>query len=284
MENDPSSLYRNVIAAVDGSELADRALTMATVLSAAVGADLHVVAVAHSDDQEHELRTHIDGALAARGATASAVVERSDTPADAICEVADRLADPLVCMGSHGRGRVAGAALGSVAAAVLRQGNEPVLVTGPACADRPVLEPYRIVACLDGAPGAERVLPEAVRWADALGMELSLLTVAEPAPDPIRDDVTGFRGHGPDRPEAYLEATAARLASGARRMTTHAVYDPIGPADGVRTHLRTDPATVVAVTTHARQGLARAVLGSQAARIVHDAPAPVLVVPPAEPA
>ncbi len=62
-------------------------------------------------------------------------------------------------------------------------------------------------------------------------------------------------------------------------MGTEVVYDPISPADGIRTYLDQHPAGLVAVTTHARTGLARAVFGSQAASIVRVSPVPVLTVP-----
>lgn len=63
-------------------------------------------------------------------------------------------------------------------------------------------------------------------------------------------------------------------------VTAAVEYDPIGPAPGLATHLERQPADLVAVTTHARSGVARLVLGSGAASIIHAATVPVLVVPP----
>ena len=56
-------------------------------------------------------------------------------------------------------------------------------------------------------------------------------------------------------------------------------YDPISPASGVRTYLDQNPAGLIAVTTHARTGLRRVLLGADAAAIVHASTAPALVVP-----
>lgn len=275
---DPRSLYTDVLLAADGSELADRAMAAAHVVSAALGADLHVLGVAPGESERADLRTHIEQALAARGATAQVEVEIGDQPAEAISAAADALGDPLVCMGTHGRGR-SSAVLGSVAAQVLRRRGAPIFVAGPECAEKAVLEPYRLVACLDGGPDAEQVLPVAARWADAFGMDLSLITVAEPTPDPVRPESTGFRRHGPDHPEAYLTEAAGRVERVSGEVTTHVVYDPIAPADGVAAHLREAPATLVAISSHARSGLQMAMLGSDASRIVRHAPVPVLVVP-----
>lgn len=55
--------------------------------------------------------------------------------------------------------------------------------------------------------------------------------------------------------------------------------DPIGPASGLRVHLDQRPAGLVALTTHARSGVQRALLGAAAASIIHASVAPCLVAP-----
>ena len=65
----------------------------------------------------------------------------------------------------------------------------------------------------------------------------------------------------------------------AAEVGTEVVYDPISPADGVRAYLDRHPAGLVAVTTHARTGLRRVLVGADAANIVHASTAPTLVVP-----
>jgi nucleotide-binding universal stress UspA family protein len=57
------------------------------------------------------------------------------------------------------------------------------------------------------------------------------------------------------------------------------VRDPIGTASGIRTHLDERPAGLVALTTHARSGIERVLLGSTAANIVRASIAPCLVAP-----
>ena len=58
------------------------------------------------------------------------VVESGDVP-EAILEAAERHAVDLVCLGTHGRGRVASVLLGSVAREVVRRSPRPVLVVPP---------------------------------------------------------------------------------------------------------------------------------------------------------
>jgi nucleotide-binding universal stress UspA family protein len=47
----------------------------------------------------------------------------------------------------------------------------------------------------------------------------------------------------------------------------------------VSDHLEASPASLVAVATHARTGVARVALGSEAARMMYGSPIPVLVHP-----
>ena len=60
---------------------------------------------------------------------------------------------------------------------------------------------------------------------------------------------------------------------------SQAVYDPIGPADGLVTYVREHPSSVLVVGTAAPKGLERLAKGSTAAAIVRSSAAPVLVVP-----
>ena len=57
------------------------------------------------------------------------------------------------------------------------------------------------------------------------------------------------------------------------------VYDPVSVAGGLADFLASRPAALVAVSTRARRGVARLVLGSHAANIVRAVSAPVLLVP-----
>ncbi len=56
-------------------------------------------------------------------------VLRSNDPAKAICQAAERLNADLICLGTHGRSGLARALLGSVAESVLRRARPPVLLT-----------------------------------------------------------------------------------------------------------------------------------------------------------
>lgn len=280
----PSVTYRHVLVPLDGSEDAAAATPTAVELARRFGAELHAVTVAASDDEAAELRERV----AARLNDPSRLdVVVSDDPVGVISHRAAELGDSLVCMSTRGRGRVAGAVVGSVAREVLQTLETPLVVVGPRVADvsagtRTVHAPLsvaRMIACVDGSAESETVIPVAAVWAKALDMSLTVATVAEPIPPPM-DDRRWHRHIGPHADaEKYIAEVLDRFSRTAEGATGQVIYDPISAGDGLRTYLEREPAGMLAVTTHARSGLERVLLGAGAANIIVQSPVPVLVVP-----
>jgi len=282
----------HVLLPLDGSAFSAAALPTARALAARFGAELSTISVADDEEDATRLRRHAEETLADGPSGGGVEVAIGDDPAQTIAERRRALGSCVVCMSTKGRGRIAGALLGSVARAVLTQSNVPVVAVGPQ-ADRPgalVGRPRRrpaswpeplsvrhLVACVDGSQASEAVLPEAARWATLLEMRLSILTVAEetvvagggPAPNRF----------GPPDPRAYVDGLADRWAEVVPGARPEVVADPIGVASGVRSYLAAEPSGLVAVTTHARSGLERVRMGAAAAEIVSTSTAPSLVVP-----
>lgn len=280
--------YRHVLVPLDGSRFAAAAVPTAQALAARFDADVHTVSVAEHADEVEVLRSHAGQMLGPGGATDHVHVVVGDDPAATIAETAAELGSSLVCLSTHGRGRVTGAVVGSVARSLFQEAGQPIVALGP-FANRPApfastapvpLSVPRLLACVDGSAASERLVPVAGEWADALGMSLTILTVAEPIPPPVRPDATWYRRHGPEEDaDAYASRLGEKWKDAAAEVDTAVVYDPISPADGLRTYLDGHPAGMVAVTTHARTGLRRVLLGADAANIVHASTAPALVVP-----
>ena len=110
-------------------------------------------------------------------------------------------------------------------------------------------------------------------------MELSILTVVADAPEPLRPERQRSRyGVGID-PHDYIDALVEKFQGRAPDVDGVVVPDPIDPAGGIRTHLDQRPAGLVALTTHARSGMRRVLLGAEAARIVNASVVPCLVAP-----
>ena len=164
----------------------------------------------------------------------------------------------------------------------------PAVVAGPFVVDRTPedhtarhpLEVDHLVACVDGTPTSERGLAVAAAWAHALGMKITVVTVAEPCPPPVRIGAPWRRHHGPNEDaDEYVRRLGERWVLEVPALETVVVYDAVSAAAGMKDYLHAHPAGLIAVTSHVRDQLARLVFGSGAADIVHTSTAPALVVP-----
>jgi nucleotide-binding universal stress UspA family protein len=270
----PATVTR-IVVPVDGSPFAERALPVAAWLAQAIGAPMQLVEVVRPDDVERASRYL--GALARRHGAASWDASPGDDPAAAIVAATDADGPGLACLATQGRDRSA-AVLGSVAAAVLNRASDPVLLVGrkarPSYAgDAPV------VVAVDGTPQDTVIVGVARDWASRLGRRLVVATVAEPVPGSFREGRPLHRARGPDDPEGYVAALAADVARpGTLAVDTQVVYDPISVRAGLVRFV--DRMAALLVTgSHRRGRPLRALVGSHAARIVHDVEVPALVVP-----
>jgi len=278
----------NVLVALDGSELALQAMPTARVLAQRFNADLHTVSVANGADAER-LRSLATAALgAAPGDERVCVIPKGD-PATEITRRAESLGSCVVCLATHGRGRLSGALIGSVARSVLQGSADPLIALGPS-ADNPGWSPRprswpeplsvpRIVACVDGSTTSEQVLPVSAAWAAALNMSLTILTVIDDSPDSIQSDRAASDSGRPADAQTYIERLVEHWRTRLRDTDGEVVRDSLGVASGVRVHLGQRPAGLVALTTHARSGLQRIKLGAAGASIVHASVVPCLVAP-----
>lgn len=292
----PSELrVANVLVPLDGSEFALQALPTARVLAARFGADLHAVSVAGRDDRVDRLRASATAALDVDVDDDHVLVVTGDDPADAIARRAESLGSCIVCLTTHGRGRLRGAVVGSVARSVLQRTSEPIVALGP-LADNPGWSPRprswpeplsvgRIVACVDGSDDSEQVLPIAAGWALRLAMSMTILTVTTENRSTVGPQ---SRAGGRRDAQDYVDELARRwrdalsIAAGATEAPAvdgEAVSDPLGIATGVRMHLERRPAGLLAMTTSGRSGLQRARRGAVASEIVHASVVPCLVAP-----
>lgn len=282
----PSLDVDQVLVPLDGSEFALRVLPTARVLAEHLHAELHTISVTRADDSEH-IRAFAAAALGVDPGDKRVHIVTDGEPAEAIARRAEELDACVVCMSTHGRGRLSGAFVGSVARSLLQRSRDPLVALGP-MADNPGWTPRprswpeplsipRIVACVDGSDSSEQILPVATRWAAALGWSMTIFTVIGDAP-PIRPEHKSRYGpHG--EANSYIDALVERWRGRLPDLDGVVMHDPISPASGIRLHLDQRPAGLVAVTTHARSGLKRAFLGATAASVVHASVAPCLVAP-----
>lgn len=277
-------MLENIMAPLDGSALAERALLPAESLARAMGATLHLVRVVEpllatatatwsvapvyvpADLYAEVIKTEEEAAasylsavrerLAAAGIQVRA--ERLEGNISATLLDYERAAAiDLVVMCSHGRSGLARFALGSVADRLVRHGAAPLLLA------RAFGEPVnlqRAIVPLDGSDRAEAALVLLQRFQPELMSDVTLLRVIDSAEE------------GPEA-ERYLAEVAARVRQGG--IVCHTQVEQGDPAQTIIA--AAGNAGLVALATRGRSGLTRWALGSVADRVARGGTAAVLL-------
>ncbi len=141
----------------------------------------------------------------------------------------------------------------------------------------------RILVPLDGSSRAEAALPVALDLANKLQADLLLFRVAQIQPphfDSVEYEIKimSEANHYLNEVRATLTNPALGPAIELERVRVAVAYGPT-----VRRLTELDPfeqANLIVMTTHARTGLSRLVLGSVATEVVHQAGVPVVLVQP----
>ncbi|MGQ0434350.1 MAG: universal stress protein [Microthrixaceae bacterium] len=136
-----------------------------------------------------------------------------------------------------------------------------------------------IIACVDGTEESETVLSEAAAWARALGKSLTILTVIDDTPEPVRPRPGTIHHRTGHDAQEYVDDLVARWAAPSIEVDGLVLRDPIGPAGAVRNYLARRPAALVALVAPDRSGLHRFRRGATAETIVRASSAPCLLIP-----
>jgi nucleotide-binding universal stress UspA family protein len=206
-----------------------------------------------------------------------------DDPSWAIIDAVDRHQADLIVMSTHGRTGLGRWLCGSVAERVLRSAPVPVmLVPSHVEVDWSAAEMLRVLVPLDGSALAEAILRPLAEVTSVLPASVTLVRSVDPgsairlgAPEAVwhYDPVSELQ-----TARQYLDACADRLPD-AVQVTTRVAEGPTGAV--ILGCARDLPADLIAMATHGRNGLARAVLGSVAQEVLHDTGLPLLLVRPA---
>jgi nucleotide-binding universal stress UspA family protein len=257
---------------LDGSTFARRALGPARLLATRLGVPVQLVAVRYGE-RRVDVETELQGYAWEAGIGVPEVVVVGDDLGSPPVLLADRLtAGTLVCMTTHARHGVGRAVLGSVAEELIRSLHRPIVLVGPEVDVERLLPFDEMLVCIDGSAASQAVLPEAVPIAARLGSKVRLVQVVHPdATVRARQQAEGAILDE----EAFARVVQSIMTVPARGETV-ASGDPAAAIADLATS-----GSLVALVTHARRGLARAVLGSTSAAIVHRAAVPVMAFRPA---
>lgn len=299
-------MYRTLMVPLDGSEFAEEALPMARLLAARFGAGLHLVHVIRPfpDSDLKSPGVDMDWVAEARSGTEGYLEEWADrirgedgTRVDtavlegrvvpALREYAGAHGVDLVILTTHGAGGMQRWWLGSVADGLVRTARRHLLLVRPwdDTEDHAPGEPRfeRVLVPLDGSRIAERALAPARSIAREFEAEITLLRVV-PAPVQLTSiyGLSGVRLEGEghrerlDDAEAYLSGVAEGLEG---LSVSAAVVEEGEAARGVLDAARESAADLLVLSTRGRGGVARAVVGSVADKIIRGTALPALVVP-----
>ena len=263
---------QTVLVPLDGSERAEQALRPAVELAERMHADLVLMSTEWEGTRLDTVRHYLDVQIAFLERDARPVVVLDREAPEAIL-LAAREPGALVCMTTHGRGGVATAVLGSVAEAVVRGSNGPVVLLGPRMRSDWVLSTSpTMLAGFDGSAPGCAAIRAAGDLAAALGARVRVIEIAR-LPDVV--NVARFRvGHV----DALKEAVGELRVTGVE--AAYEVLDGVDVADTLLSEAARTDAALLALGTHGRHGVARAVFGSVTTRVVRHATVPVLVACP----
>lgn len=273
-----------VIVPLDGSELAHQAVPYARRLATRLGATLHllwVLPAKSTEVQRVEANAYLQGVAQSLGHEVQ-VTLRFGSPAPEIVSAAAGLQEPTIVMTTHGHGGIGRLVFGSVADAVARGAQSPVLLirSNTAVAAAPIRS---ILVPLDGTAYAEAALPYATALARAFDADLWLVRVAETtgvSEDPV-SSMALFEKHRQmvRDSDAYLNDLAEQL--GAEGIRAHPRPLAGFVEDEILSYEREAKADLVVIATHGRVGIRRLGFRSLAERILRLGTAPVLMIRPA---
>jgi nucleotide-binding universal stress UspA family protein len=202
-------------------------------------------------------------------------------PAAAIVNRAADAGARLIVMCTHARGSAGRLLLGSVADAVVRSAAVPVMLLKPppTQATLPALRPFpRVLIPVDGSRESEQIVPLLVRTIGATGTEFSLLRVVHPEAALVASNAAA--GGGRDQnPRRELETLASWIRARDGHAAARLVADRT-PASVILEEADRTGARLIAMTTRARRGTSRLVLGSVADEVLRGAGCPVILFRP----
>ena len=302
-------MYKRLLVPLDGSALAEEALSHAGELAARIRLEevtlLHVYATQESEFTVTH-KAYIDRAVETVRTRASEARQKTGAPAgDALAEVRGELVTgrpaeeilryaeqnnvDLMMMATHGRSGIKRWAMGSVADKVLRASKVPVWLVRAGMGERPDDESLRrtIVVPLDGSPLAESVLPHVETLAKQRGpqpIDIVLLAVCEPIVPPAvyptvaSVDWEADLSRSKQSNTGYLAGVQKRLKEDG--IEARAVVLVGKPADEIVDYAKGNPCDLIVMATHGRSGVSRWVYGSVAERLLSGALIPILLVRP----
>jgi nucleotide-binding universal stress UspA family protein len=282
----------HIVVGYTATDAGEDAVALGARLAAASGSELEVVVVLPADDRsvitppdagyDRYLREQADSWLeSATARIPDTVAYRSsvrfaDSFAEGLVAAADESGASHIVVGAANGGLRGRHRLGSVATELLHSSDVPV-VLAPEGSRRidPATGITRVTAAIGTRPGADALLEEATSLAAATGAELRLLSlVTVDLPASVDTGVIRVAG------AAHADQVLARARAGLSGVDDAEVV--VGRGDSIEDavqHLSWEPGELAIVASSRLAQPRRLFLGSTAAKMLHELPVPMIVVP-----
>ena len=216
--------------------------------------------------------------------TATIVTALEDGPiADVLEAYSARVSPDLIVLSSHGRHGIARLSLGSVTDALIRKAHVPVLVVKPELSylnPRAAERFSQMIIPLDGSTLAEEVLDPALRLAKLEEAEVVLLQVLSAQDEEVSsEEARAWWEESLPLAHAYLNRIASLVRARGLAVSTDIIVGT-SVAEAIASFARSRRAELIAIATHGRSGLRRAVRGSVADELMRNGSTSLLVLHP----
>ena len=286
-------MMRCILVPLDGSPFGEQILPLAAAIAAKTGAEIELVEVYHQhghsriSDEETSFDFMIARLNEEAGVKATSTLLSGPTAEKLEAHVRETHPD-CVAMTTHGRGAIARACLGSVAAQLVKHLPVPILLLRPQeVAPHPDLRsatlPKRILAPFEGTEALRPRLDRLIEWAGFLGASLTLFQAVVPVQylatetmwtqmDLIQEEMS----HSVAAARMEMEQ-AAELARERGIAADVKVVVSFNPATAILDEVRDSGHDLIAMGTHGRHGIALILMGSIADQVVHGSTVPILI-------
>jgi nucleotide-binding universal stress UspA family protein len=265
-------MFNEIWVCLDGSALAEKILPLAQSVANASGGTITLLRVVENDRELSAAESYMREQARVCGGTIKFLV--SENPASAIVHELETQPRALVAITTHGRTGWAEAILGSVALQVVRDSGRPVLLYRPQTnAEEAPKKIDTLALALDGSEFSERIIHYAADMAKAMSARLVLIQAL-----PLHPSVPGSSDQKSIIPleSSYLrrQAVTIRRVHGIEA-DWEVLHGDAGTA--ICRYLDKKPNTMLAMTSHARSGLERSLIGSVAAACIRKAGLPMMI-------
>lgn len=267
------AMQSEIIVPLDGGQVAERAIPVATALAARAGLPLTFVTVLSDADPEDNANLYLEARQdEVPGASVRCDVLHGFPAINPLVEYLGRRPGSLVCCSTHARPDSKTFRLGSFAEALVRRSPVPVLLVGPVAELPEVGSRYEdVVVCVEGE-SACRLVTHVRELSRRLGLNPSLLQVIEPSYGAFRREDA--------RQVPLLESLSREFAADTIVVDWDLVEDRNVPL-AIATAARQRRAPLLALSSRRRYPDERFEETSMTVAIARIASCPVLVVGPA---